>query len=170
MKRINLLATVVLAGCLAGLGVEAEAQGAPGGAGQSGKPPSSPSVQQRIGEVDHCIKETGKAFGGLLDAIHGLPSILGAPRSSQGCVGNAARCLTDRQQKVDTFTKESLRQFLGTDVILPPSAGASVECVTFKNNVRMAFLGTLLTELNDLRAKYGLPPLTESGSVASGQR
>ena len=170
MKRIILLGIDVLAVSLMGLSVEAQAQGAPGGAGQSGKPPSGPSVQQRIGEVDKCIKDTGQAFGGLLDVIHGLPAILGTPRSSQGCVGNASRCLTDRQQKIDIFTKESLRDFLGTDVILPGPPGSSAECVAFKNNVRAAFLPMLLRELNDLRAKYNLPPLPDPRNSPSGQR
>jgi hypothetical protein len=170
MNRIFFFVIVVLAGSIMGPRGEAHAQGASVGTGQSGKPPSPPSAQQRMGEVDKCIKDTGQAFADLFDVLHAIPATFGSPRSSQGCVGNAARCLTDRQQKVDAFTKQALREFLGTEVMLPPSAGGSTDCVTFKNNVRIAFLGPLLTQLNELRKQYGLPPLADPSKSAPGQR
>lgn len=174
MKRLILSGFAAFAGSLLIFWqtLQVHAQGAP-----AGRPPNypqsqggqgaGPSPQQRISEVDRCIKGT---LQGTQDFFNTVDSILGTlPRSSKACAANPGSCMTQRQREIDQLTSKVLAEFLATQVILPPSAAGKNACDDFKNEVRRVWLAELLAKLNALRTGVGLPELQDPTKSSSSQ-
>ena len=162
MNRIIFLVTAVLVASLMALSGEAYGQSGYNPNGQKGQAPSKPSAQVRLNEVDQCIKQTGSAVHGLFDAFHQLDALLGTPRSSKDCVGNANRCRANflhEKAQIDAETERLWANPPPVQILFDPSVPLSNQC---GDVISQWFVSEWRSGLNKTRAKWELAPLPRS--------